>query len=277
MNSWNPLRVDSFQPRPNLLLMAKLIVIYLISIGEFYQFSDGFLPFWNLGGAWGPAPGFKLFLQVLFWIFSFFILFNRWPRFSCAALGLTMLISVLTSRVLFSNTRVFFACLLFLTGLQEKDRDVFLLRWQVVLIYFGAGLNKLFDPDWLNGQFMSHWLTGVLNIDFYRVLSEKLGSGIHFKILGWGTIATELFLAAAFLFPKTYRAGIIMGLLFHSVMIPLSGGSVSYLFLYAMACSYLAFIEWPAVSQKLRFKPAFYFSLAAIFILFQHNIQRFLG
>ena len=86
------------------------------------------------------------------------------PRASptnCLIIRCLFLVATLSSKIYYRNAKVFVGVLFFLTGLQEKGKEPSLIWWQLVIMYFGAGLNKFFEVDWRSGlyrlpQFSSH-------------------------------------------------------------------------------------------------------------------------
>ena len=72
------------------------------------------------------------------------LLFNRRVRVCCLALGGTIIVSILASRPAYQNNRLFVAALFVMIGLGRSGRGEAprFLRWQIVLVYGGAALNK---------------------------------------------------------------------------------------------------------------------------------------
>lgn len=243
--SWNPLSCDGTALPPNVLLMAKLLVVFLLCRGAFSQLSDHFLPFLPFFDYIGTPQQFRTALQVVCGTAAAGLLFNRAVRACAFTLGLTLLISILSSRALFSNNRTFVACLLLLAGLSERGQAPWLVRAQVVMLYLGSGLNKLLDPDWRTGQFIEFWMHEILNQGTYQALAAQLPPMRLSAAAGWLAIATELGLAVLFLRPRWYGWAIRLGILFHTAMLVVTHGQLSVVFYYATLASYLAFVRWP--------------------------------
>jgi predicted DCC family thiol-disulfide oxidoreductase YuxK len=124
--SLNPLRCRTAGLPPNLLLMAKLVVLMLLLTGHI-----GLLP--------GGAP-----MRVLFAAVAVALLLNRAVRLCAVGLGAMLLLAAAVSK---DYTQAFCGLLLALTGLYHARITPRLLQLLVIIAYFGAGLNKTTVPD----------------------------------------------------------------------------------------------------------------------------------
>lgn len=241
--SLNPLRCDGTALPPNLLLMAKLIALTLLLTNHVRLLPDPFLPFIP-GLDLLPPLVFQRTLQAAFLLSALALLFNRSVRLSSLALGLTIVLGVVSSKAYYGNNKFFCGAMLFLTGLYVPRRSPWPLRLQMVIVYFGAGLNKLLDPDWQSGLFFHHWASYRLHHSLYVALSPGLPDLVLAKFFCWTTIAIELGLSIAFLFPRLYPLGIWGNILFQSSMMFFTGSTFT-MFFYAMTAGGLAFVDWP--------------------------------
>jgi predicted DCC family thiol-disulfide oxidoreductase YuxK len=242
--SWNPLRCDATALPPNLLLMAKLVALTLLLTGHFLILPDPFLPFLP-GLDLLPGAAFRLTLQMVFVASALALLFNRAVRAASLVLGLTILLAVVSSRVYYGNNKLFCGALLFLTGLQTRGRTPWLPRLQVVVLYFGAGLNKLLDPDWQSGVFFQYWAAERLQHPLYLAAAAWFPDLVLAKMFSWVTILIELGLVVALLVPRYYRIGIWGNILFQSALMFFTGTTFT-MFFYATLAASLLFVEWPA-------------------------------
>jgi predicted DCC family thiol-disulfide oxidoreductase YuxK len=242
--SWNPLRCGGTGLPINLLLMAKLIALSLLLTNHVRLLPDPFLPFVPVFDWIGSPVAFQRALQVVFVASAVALLFNRWVRASCLALGAVILIGVVSSRAYYGNNKTFCGLILFLTGLYEPGAEPWLLRAQFALVYFGAGLNKLLDADWRSGIFMEHWATVRLKQSAYIAVASWLPPMLLAKLTCWGTIATELGMSAAFLIRRWFPAGIVASLLFQSSLLLFTGTTFT-MFFYATQAALLMFVDWP--------------------------------
>ncbi len=247
--SWNPLRLTGTALPAPLLLSAKLLVVTMLATGHVTTLPDPFLPFLSVFDRIGDPELFRTALQVLFLAGSVALLFNRGVRLASFVVGMTILVGIAASRVYWANNTFFMGAVLTLIGLYTSARSVWLLRVQVAMIYFGAGLNKILDTDWLSGQFFEHW-TVNLEHDLYLRAAALLPPMALSKFMCWATIATELSLFVGFAWPRLWVFAIWLGILFHAAM-TLFTGITFVLFLYVAPAAYFAFARWPRTTTEV--------------------------
>ena len=211
--SWNPLRCGGTVLHTNLLLMAKMIALCLLLTNHVRQIPDPWLPFVPVFDWIGAPAAFQRALQTVFVISAIALLFNRRVRLCCLLLGGSILIGVISSKAYYGNNKTFCGLILFLTGLYKPGQEPWLLRIQVAIVYFGAGLNTLLDADLA-------------------------------KLMSWVTIVTELGISAAFLVRKWFPLGILASVLFQSSLMLVSGTNFN-MFFYATQAALLIFVDWP--------------------------------
>jgi predicted DCC family thiol-disulfide oxidoreductase YuxK len=240
---WNPLSCSGALPVP-LETMAKVIALALLLTNHVRLLPDPFLPF--IPGLDSLMPGaiFQTALQTVFVASALALLFNRAPRVACLALGGSILLAVTASKAYYGNNKTFCGLMLLFAGLYEPGRAPWMHRAQLVVVYFGAGLNKLLDPDWRSGLFFEHWSSARLKQPVYLWASQALPPLVAGKIMSWTTIAAELGLAAALPFRRLWPGAIWVSILFHSGLLLFTGTTFT-MFFYGMQASMLAFVEWP--------------------------------
>ncbi len=243
MSNWNPLRCSGTVLPVPLLLMAKIVAIsYMLGLDR--VMPAPFLPFLTPLDAFAGSPQFALVLQVAFFLSGLLLVFNRWPRASAFMMGCAALTAVVSSKAYYGNNKLFAASLLLLTGLYHPRTGPWLLRLQLVIVYFGAGLNKVLDPDWHSGQFFHNWAGARLAQPLYLWANQFFPPLVLGKILCWSAFVTELGLAAAFLIPRVWPVAIWVSLLFHASLLEFTGTTFN-MFFYAMEAAVLAFVTWP--------------------------------
>jgi Vitamin K-dependent gamma-carboxylase len=238
-----PFAIFGADLRPNLVLMAKVIV-FAILLQSQLPLSSHFLPFLPIFDSMGSPVVFHRVLVLAFFAGCAALFFTRQASAAAGVLGVTILVSILASRPFFSNNLTYCGALLFLIGLQPANRENRLLRLQVVLLYFAAGLNKLLDPDWRSGQFFEYWFGHVHVHDWYLKMAGWLPQLLLSKLMSWVSFSTELGLSFMLLFRRLYPLAIWIGLAFHTFMLVLSN-TTFHLFFYATCAAYLAFVTWP--------------------------------
>jgi hypothetical protein len=242
-SSWNPIRVEGTQLPGPLLLTAKLLVIGLVLKGYHLGFPDPFAPMF----AWMdglPKPGWSLALQAAFVASGTALLLNRAVRANCIVLGAVFLLATLTSKVYYRNAKVFVGLLFFLIGLQEKGRSPWLIYWQLAIMYFGAGLNKLMEVDWRTGQYFDYFLGSIREAPLYVALAPLLPGMLLAQLMCWSIFVAEMLAALLFLFARTRPLAVWVAAGVHAGAAILVQGDYG-IFLSAVLLSYLACLPWP--------------------------------
>ncbi|HZT33487.1 MAG TPA: DUF393 domain-containing protein [Bryobacteraceae bacterium] len=166
-------------------------------------------------------------------------------RAACLTLGGSILLAVLSSKAYYGNNKTFCGLALFLAGLYEPGQEPWLLRWQLALVYLGAGLNKLMDADWRSGQFFEHWAVTRLRQSLYLAADALLPPMLLAKFMCWTTILTELGLSLGFLVRRAWYWAVWVGVLFQAALMLFTGTTFT-MFFYAMEAALLVFVDWPA-------------------------------
>lgn len=242
--SHNPFRVTGTELPPNVLLMAKILAICFLLTGHWRAFPDHFVPFLPIFDQLGQPEMFRLALQVIFFIAAFSLLFNFHVRAASLALGLLLAVAILSSRPFFENNRAYTACLWILAGLQDSFRPAILLRYQVILLYFGAGLNKLLDADWRSGQFFETMTVSIGHQPLYIRISSVFPHLFLSKVMSWTVIILEFILPAGFVLNRYVGLLVWLGAAYHTVLLLLVHTTFG-MFYYATLASFLAFVDWP--------------------------------
>lgn len=240
---WNPLRCGGLELPTNLVIMVKAIAIALLLTRHFLLLPDPFLPFIPgmdlIPGAW-----FQRGMQALMVGAAVALVLNVKVRLTSFLLGMSLLLSVVASKAYYGNNKTFCGLMLILASLHQPGRSPWMLRLQLVVVYFGAGLNKLLDPDWRSGVFSHHWVADRLHQPLFLSLEPLLPPLVLAKTMSWVTIITELALSVVLLIRSLYPLGIWLSILLHSGML-LFTGSTFTLFFYGMTAAMLAFVDWP--------------------------------
>src|SRR5207247_10987495 len=150
--AWNPLKFSGTYLPTELLILAKVLALVLLLTNHVRILPDPWLPFVP-GIDQIPPVLFQRTLQTLFVVSALALLFNRRVRLASLILGSTMLLAVVSSKAYYGNNKTFCGLMFFITGLYVPGRKPWALQWQLGITYFGAGLNKLLDPDWSSGVF----------------------------------------------------------------------------------------------------------------------------
>lgn len=239
----NPLRLTGCGLPPPVVLLCRLVALALLLTNHQAQIQTPFLPFLDVFDQIPPEP-FQLLLRVALVIGALGTLFTRRTRTFAALAGVALLLAVLSSRAYYGNNKTFAGLLLVLSALSNEKGPPRLIQWQLALVYFGAGLNKAFDPDWQSGQFFENWASNRLENPAYIWLSAQLPSLLAAKFFCWYTIVAELALAVMIFVPRLHPAVIWGSGLFQSGLLLFTGDPFN-LFFYSAQAALFAFARWP--------------------------------
>jgi hypothetical protein len=236
------LKIKSFlrsELPPHVLIAHKALLLYILITYKRLLFNpfDGFpfLPFISFLDAI-PSVIFSGLIFILFGsIFASLLKIANYRLVSLIS-GSIIIILILSSKTLFSNSLTFAACLLILIGLYRK-KD-YLFRIQIALLYIGASTNKMIDPDWWNGNYFDFFFRNIFDVTLYKSMVPENSLAVA-QIFGIATIFTELLLGIAVLIPKITRLTIVMGMFFHASMLIITSGQLSNHFFYIMAAAFL--------------------------------------
>ena len=242
--SWNPFRVTGTPMPPNLLLMCKLLVVAILGTGHIRLLPEPFLPFIDGLDQLTDPDVFRIALQAVAVMSALALLLNRCVRASALVLGSCFLVAVVSSKAYYGNNKSFCGLALLLAGLSDFDRPPYLLRWQLSLVYFGAALNKLLDPDWQSGLFFHYWAGAKLQNPIYLFVAELLPPLLAGKIMCWGTILAEFAASLGLLAPRLAPYALWANILFQVGLLEFTGTTFT-LFFYGMQAVTLAFVTWP--------------------------------
>lgn len=86
-----------------------------------------------------------------------------------------------------------------------------IFKWQFAIVFFYAALAKL-NPDWLNGEPISSWLSQKSN---YPIIGPLLGLEITQTLVTYGGILFDFLIAPALFWKKTRKPAFAIALFFH--------------------------------------------------------------
>src|SRR3984893_17513473 len=239
----NPLRLGGTELPSELLLTAKLVVMCLVLRMIWRDLPNPFIPFLPAFDYFRHTP-FDWALKAAVLIGSAAVLFNYRVRAACLVIGSAFLLGILASRPYFENNIMYLGCLLFLLGLYEPKTGPWLIRAQIILVFFAAALNKLLDANWRSGKFFDYWASVYVNKSFYFQLGSWLPEMLLPRVMSWMTIAIEFGIALGLLFRRSRMWAIWLGLLLAVGQNFLTERTFG-VFFYVMPISYLAYVAWP--------------------------------
>ena len=175
------------------------------------------------------------------------IVFSVATRTGAFLMGFSMFALNLGNMATFAHSTLLTSLLLLLTVLWTPKFGSRALQLQLALLYCGAALNKLTDPDWWTGAYLQAYLRpGAWASPPYAQALIDAGLFDLFALLAsLGTMALETAAGVAFLRRKAAVRGVGFSAALH-VGILVTIGFDYGIFLYAILAAYLACVDWPA-------------------------------
>jgi len=237
--------------RPNILLMAKLVTLDFIFSGQIVMLSRHLVPFIGFFRHVGSPSAFHLALLLIFLVAAASLFLNRHVRVACVVLGMVVVVSIASSMKYYENNREYTALLLVLAGLDDPDGDSWVLRWQVVLLYFAAAVNKVLLAEWRDGYFFQAWMSYLHHAAWPKV-AGLFGDRVLGALLAWMAIGTEFALSIGFALRRHVPVLIWVGVAYHTTLVLVMNRSFG-MFWIAAPSAYLAFVTWPTEPLPVRF------------------------
>ena len=249
-----PFQFEGTRLHPNVLLMCKLLVILLTAHHMFFKIADPFIPFISALDWFNEHPNvFKYSLRAIYALSAFALLFNIKVRTASIVVGLTVILNILASKPLFFNHAFICGCALFLAGLTNDKEPPYLLIFQLSLVYFGASINKFFEPDWWSGAFMDTWLGVARENPVYLYFTKLLPEFLLAKLLSYIAMFTEFAIAILILFKRTRNLTLWFIIIFHMSLFTLTSFRFGH-FIDSLAYILLAFLSIPKEQMIVNYK-----------------------
>lgn len=250
----DPLRIHGTELPANLLLAAKCVFVVIAIQGLVVSLPEPFLPL--VPGLRPSRPAWiAVGMRVVALAAGVALLLNRKVRIASLALGLVVLFALLGARGWYRNGRFFVAAVLILIGLWRAPWGTRLIHVQLVLVYAGSALNKVFEPDWWTGRYFEHWMRDIIGNPIYVELADLLPPLVLSTAMGWLTIGVEAALAIGFAVPPLHVPTVVVAVAFHAASV-IAAGTTFGVFVGVLAVSFLVFFEWPEPGRHvMRYDP----------------------
>jgi hypothetical protein len=252
---WNPLRCDDTPLPPGCLLAAKMLALSFFRADHFASVAPPHLPFLPLLGSPVVAPWLPYATSAAFHAAFACLMVNRLVQPACLVIAGSMVVHIAAHRLAYANNVLYVTVFVLLIGLYHPRTGLLPLRIQIAFVYGGAAINKALDPDWWNGRFFDTLMGDALSLDWYRSLAAAWRPRWLGSVLGAATIATETAIATVVLSVRGGRAGVLLMVGFHVVMLVATLGQLSVPFLYGAVAVSAAFFYAPLDIPALRSMP----------------------
>jgi hypothetical protein len=244
----NPLRVGADGLPFEAALLARLVIVALLVKGYDALPGPG-VAFIAALQVEVPPNGSVIWPRLAFYLGAAAVLFNVAPRTGALLAALSLFLVSLWNMGSLSHSRLFPGCLLLLVSLAPTSSATTLFRWQVVLLYAGAALNKSLDLDWWNGQFIHAYSASKAHLFFYADFADVAGRWPA-RLLSWSAMVLEAAVAVAFARARWVPEGIVCGLALHIGIMAWLGFDFEAFF-YTVAAAYAAAVTWPGRIEVL--------------------------
>lgn len=250
-----PFQFEGTAMHPNVLLMCKLMVLLIVAHHFVEDLSDPFIPFFDQLNIFNAIPGFLRALQVFIFVSAATFLFlNKQVQAASIILGLVIIFSMIISVPMFKNHTFICGCALLLAGLTNNKQPPYLLVLQLSLIYFGASINKFFEPDWWSGAFMHNWLAVARGNELYLSTSALFPEFWFAKLLSYIAIGTEFLIGVTLLIKQTRNKAIWFIIVFHVLLFSITGFRFGH-FIESLLIFLIAVVNWPKPSIYIEYNP----------------------
>jgi hypothetical protein len=245
LSRYYPWRFEQSEIAPNLLLMSKLLILIMIAYQYPIKLQDPYIPFIPALDYFHKIPGVYRGILLTGYLFSTIAIFcNVKIRTASIVLGIVVMLEQLASQPGFKNHVFVCGCFFILVGFTKKGEDYKFLFWQLALIYLGAFINKVLDPDWHSGAFMHNWLQNARENTPYIVVSQLLPEKWFAIFLSYSALASEGFLGILLFFKRYRKYTFWIILLFHTVLYSFTAFRFGH-FYDDLVIILLIFISWP--------------------------------
>lgn len=252
-----PWRFTGTAMRPQALLLCKLLFVLAAVHGLPAKLGDPYLPFLPIFDELRQFPGlFAAVLTAAYWSAGVALLLNVGVRSAAVTLGACVILALLASKPSFQNHVFIVGCFFLLCGLHRPGEDPWLIRWQYVLLYFGAGLNKVLQVDWWSGAFLHTWLHDHEANAVYEFGSSMLPERWFAASVSWMVMGAEFTVCTLFLVRRWNGLAVAGVVLVHLSFLAIVGPGPFGYFTEVLFLGLLAFLAWPREAQEVRLRDA---------------------
>ncbi|MGH8018529.1 MAG: hypothetical protein ACREIA_09600 [Opitutaceae bacterium] len=242
---FHPLCYSGTAMQPQVLLMAKLALVIIVSDGVFLNLDASFAPLADTFENTGATPELGWALKAAFIAAAAALLVNRLVRSAAMLLGILTLYTQAVSAPAYAAHLVVCGTLLILGALQPRSEQPWLVRALVSVALLVAAIAKARSMPWLLGTTIESWIaTGVAH-PALAWLRNEAGMAWISEAVAWIMLVCETALAICILIPNT-RRGAGFGLAAYLLVAGFTLASPQMqAFSISLGLASLAFLEWP--------------------------------
>ncbi|NIJ52407.1 hypothetical protein [Dyadobacter arcticus] len=233
---------------PELVLLVRLLAVYLLLTRESpfmgNQGTGRFYPILEFLAKIGTDSEFNQGIYVLFVCGIVILLFTSFVRLGSFITGAIFLIGMLSCQTCISVAHMFTACLFICTSLSNTVTGTELIRFQLIVLYLGADINKILDKDWWTGASMETLLAVKHQIPAYLAAADLFPPLFLSQCLGFGVIIFQAAIAILLINKRLIPYAMLGALLLHLPMVLLMQMTFGP-FLAALILGYGSLLAWP--------------------------------
>lgn len=255
---------------PALVFISKFLTTMIVSY-RMLPFKRN-VPYLDFLVDWGPDKVYNYTLYFAVLIGSVLILFSKKTRTGSFLIGTAFLWSVISCRSCLSVAHMYMSVTFIVISLSNKQTGGWLLKAQLIILYFGAGINKMMDQDWWNGNYFETLMIDRHANSFYSWAADLFEPKFLSKFMGIAAVFLEFIIPVCFLIKKFNKAGLIIGLIFHTILILLANDMFGP-FYFTIVANYFIFLNWPQPMVVNNFNSLIAIKFSPLFpdIHFTHN------
>jgi hypothetical protein len=222
---------------------SLMLVIFLVGIRGTKHILPPRFPFIDGLQALSNFPSLFLLLDIIYWSSLILIVIGFRYQYGAFAVGLIIFFQISTNSLLYSNSFLFAGCMLFLIGIYRLGNE-WTFRWQIALLYAGAGLNKALEFDWWNGNYFKAFFEIYYPNPLITWVSGIFPEASFYTLLGVFTIFIELGLAIWVISNRRMVVFFIASQAFHLMMLIITLGELSYIFYFLISIAAYLVLPW---------------------------------
>ncbi|MGN7887778.1 HTTM domain-containing protein [Dyadobacter sp. 22481] len=248
MRHLNPFYVTGKAIVPELVLAVRLLAVYLLLTREspFYGIQGGgrFYPVFDLVDQLGTDEQFNMTVRLLFLTGIGLLLFSRFVRLGALFAGLAFVAGPISCQICISVAHLFTGCIFLCTALSNHVTGTDIIRFQLVVLYIGADLNKISDADWWTGASIETLLVTKHHIAHYMRAASLFSPGFLSQMTGIGVIVLQMGIPVLLLKRRTIVYAMLLAVALHLPMVVLMRMTFGP-FLFALVAAYGSLLGWP--------------------------------
>jgi hypothetical protein len=234
---------EASQETVPLRFASVMLVIFLLGIRGTKHILPPRFPFINGFQILSEFPSLFLILDIIYWSCLILIVIGFRYKNAAFTLGLIIFFQIGANSLLFSNSFLFAGCLLLLIGVYRQGNE-WTFRWQICLLYAGAGLNKALEFDWWNGNYFKAFFEIYYPNPLISWVSDIFPEASFYTLLGVFTIFMEIGLAIWVIVNRRMVSFFIATQAFHLTMLIMTLGELSYIFYFLISIAAYLVLPW---------------------------------